>query len=728
MNCKKILILAGAMCMASSVCAASLSLSLKDKLSSHRSGMRYLPGLSERLSLVVTLADPLDLSRLEALGFQTDTFIGKVATGSLPYASLSELAESDFVVSASEPRTSMPQLDITRRVTGVDRVQQPDQLESDIIAYTGRGVVIGVIDVGIDTTHPAFRDENGLPSKIVEFHTTIGAEENNSNHLISKVYTNPEAILNHPIEDASNGHGTHTASTAAGCFSGNEFRGIAPDAQLVLTQVGGTIYDDEVIYGINAAKEYAERNGLPLVESLSIGTISGAHDGTGEVCQAAAALGDAGHVICVAAGNDGDKNISYRHNFSTDGDETGSAFIYPDSGSPSWVINFEGWSTNERPAEIKFEMRDRSGRLCYETQWFDDDFAAEHDGIIQLVGQDMDSSVDPNLFRYCAGSLLLGMGLESNGRYLIEIAAEFRTSQQYYLCFRMRSKEGADMVMYTNPFNTVFGSLRQQDYFEGSAEQSINNFSTSSGAISIGSYNARDEWQNIYGSWNAISESTEGKINGISLTSGYGNLCDGSNLVLPHVAAPGTNIVAAYNSKVSSGQRNKRMATEIYDGTEYFWGMMSGTSMATPVVAGIVALWLEANATLTRDQILDVIEHSSLRDELLEDTPERVRYGKIDAFEGLRYISQKYGFVSAPAIEAEAAGLSVRYHSDRIECLIPESDVESQVALVDAAGRTFDSFTASGSSIELPRPTAAGVYILSVKTPARRYTQKLMIK
>ena len=60
--------------------------------------------------------------------------------------------------------------------------------------------------------------------------------------------------------------------------------------------------------------------------------------------------------------------------------------------------------------------------------------------------------------------------------------------------------------------------------------------------------------------------------------------------------------------------------------------------MSCPAVAGIVALWLQANPTLTFDDVIDVISHSSRTDEFTESAPERWGAGKIDAVAGINYI------------------------------------------------------------------------------------------
>lgn len=66
---------------------------------------------------------------------------------------------------------------------------------------------------------------------------------------------------------------------------------------------------------------------------------------------------------------------------------------------------------------------------------------------------------------------------------------------------------------------------------------------------------------------------------------------------------------------------------------------LSGTSMACPHVAGIVALWLQAKPGLTFEQVMDALKNSCDNDEFTAKTPIRWEgYGKINAQKGLNYL------------------------------------------------------------------------------------------
>lgn len=70
---------------------------------------------------------------------------------------------------------------------------------------------------------------------------------------------------------------------------------------------------------------------------------------------------------------------------------------------------------------------------------------------------------------------------------------------------------------------------------------------------------------------------------------------------------------------------------------------MSGTSMASPAAAGIIALWLQADPTLTVADVRKVLKESADYDKFCEAEPARVGVGKINALRGLEYILSTSG-------------------------------------------------------------------------------------
>ena len=147
----------------------------------------------------------------------------------------------------------------------------------------GKGILIAVLDSGIDYTHPEFRNAdgssrilaiwdqtgNGNPPKGFTVGTEYGQEEINESLGSTPL----------PIRDLS-GHGTAVAAIAAGNS------GVAPQAQLLVVKLGNLAASTfskttELMMAVEYAYQKALEVQMPLVINLSFGTVYGPHNGTG---------------------------------------------------------------------------------------------------------------------------------------------------------------------------------------------------------------------------------------------------------------------------------------------------------------------------------------------------------------------------------------------------------------------------------------------------------------
>ena len=204
-------------------------------------------------------------------------------------------------------------------------------------------------------------------------------------------------------------------------------------------------------------------------------------------------------------------------------------------------------------------------------------------------------------------------------------------------------------------------------YIGGDGEISINPIACTDGVISVGAYQDRKGWQSINGRTYFSPELNDYPLNSVVPFSSYGVDYLGKNR--PDVIAPGAYINSAFNAydqKYFSGEDiNSKVPIEekevyithklqdegIGDGKRpYFYGSMSGTSMATPMVTGIVALWLQVKPDLTVADVRDIIKKTSARDiytRIKSNIPSgnivQAGTGKIDALRGIEYILNTYG-------------------------------------------------------------------------------------
>ena len=220
------------------------------------------------------------------------------------------------------------------------------------LGYTGKGMVVGVIDTGIRQTHEAFSvapeggriDQDYLETVYATYGDKIhaGTSDNIDDIYYSGKlpfnwdYFDSDHIPNHTVND----HGSHVAGIVAG-NNGDDFKGVAPDAQIatfqVFTDQGSASFDtlmlaleDCVYLGVDAVNmSLGAAAWFSSYESITT-LFEDIYD----------ALGEAGIAVCAAAGNDG--TTTYWNNLSTGGYDKDWFAWNPDVGTIGAPSTFPG--------------------------------------------------------------------------------------------------------------------------------------------------------------------------------------------------------------------------------------------------------------------------------------------------------------------------------------------------------------------------------------------------
>lgn len=254
---------------------------------------------------------------LRALAVRIGTRAGDWLTTQIPLDRLRDVSRIPGVRSVELARRARLVTDSSMLAIGATTRRRRafgDQFEG----ATGRGVVVGFVDSGIDFSHPDFIEDDTRRSRIVSIwdQTVSGTGPAGMGFGYGRECLREELGAGGSCgERDTNGHGTHVAGIAVSDGTirqaGGEahaYPGVAPGAEIVM--VKGDLSFTSIIDGIAYVFERARLLGLPAVVNLSLNTQLGPHDGDEAASLALDALSGPGRIVVAAAGNDGNNRNS----------------------------------------------------------------------------------------------------------------------------------------------------------------------------------------------------------------------------------------------------------------------------------------------------------------------------------------------------------------------------------------------------------------------------------
>jgi len=195
-----------------------------------------------------------------------------------------------------------------------------DVQRQDGYDLTGKGVLIGIIDSGIDYTHPDFIDQDGnsrilcIWDQMAEGSPPDGFRQGTEydNEQINRAINSEQPLEIVRTQDVV-GHGTAVAGIAAGNgrASGGMDKGAAPEASLIIVKLGYRGFESfarttEVMRALKYILDKAEEFAMPVAINLSFGTNDGSHDGSSLFVTYINAVAERWKTVIVAAtGNEG---------------------------------------------------------------------------------------------------------------------------------------------------------------------------------------------------------------------------------------------------------------------------------------------------------------------------------------------------------------------------------------------------------------------------------------
>ncbi|MCH5346145.1 MAG: S8 family peptidase [Muribaculaceae bacterium] len=674
--------------------------------------LKKAPATNEpMIPAILELEENADVDSLASLGIVIFYTRANMALASLP-VSLADEGLLDGVRRICASRSLTGQLDRSRAVTGIDDIHRG--LASGIGPYSGRGIVAGICDVGIDPNHIAFRDpvtgQNRI-NHIVSYHESEGRRD---------VIT-PDKYETWATDSATVFHATHVAGIFAGSYFENGLQGIAPEAELVVTV--SELSDVGILAGAEDVISYARETGRPAVINMSLGSYLGPHDGTTLFNRYLSLLGEEA-VICLAAGNEGSRNNSVVYTVPESGREAVVTLCGND-----WVhFNLNGyvdvWSDTDEPIELTLGVVSSASRSLIDRVARIEIIEGELCGITtdeDDCGMSPYIKYVPELSQYFQGAILaVGEVNPYNNRYnvtlLVSTHSDAESPQGPWALFHPALIVGGDKGRQINVFSDsqriLFYSI-PGEVTPGST-MSISDLATGYNVIAVGMSTTRSEVTTLDGVTTVYPNYVDNTVN---QSSSYGTLGDGR--VLPHVVAPGATIISAMSTpylqrypEALAGMVDRT----VKDGREWYWVNESGTSMATPFTAGTIALWLEAVPSLDVDDVIDVLLNTN---DINPIDPSNPRHGRgwLQPVEGLKYLLANY---SAGVTDVDVPTSPIIIGGNRVDILAPDA-LPASVNLYDSTGRRVDSeLITSTATTTIGDNLPAGIYIVTV-TPAGGY-------
>lgn len=669
---------------------------------------------SSQLSAYVTI-DPA-LTSWQQLGVTPIAENAGTATVRLTLDALQRLAKQQGVEYIQITSGATQMLNLARQEAGTDQIHKGTDLPQ---AYTGEGVVVGVVDAGFDYMHAAFRRpaDGALRIKRVweQSATTLDGASAPAKYGYGIELNTPELIEKAQGDSDSNSHGTHVAAIAAGsdAYKDGAYVGNAPDADIVLVALDlNESTNADISNAVQYIFDYADEVGKPCVVNLSLGNQDGPHDGTSTFDTMTDAMQGPGRLIVGAAGNHRTDAFHIDHTFATADAAPLRTFVKykvaPSNSVSGGTIEIWGEKgvdfTVDIAAYSTFNKKDARSTTVYPAEGVTDvDFGKYATGTWKVA-----SEVSP-----------------LNGKpHVVLTSALTSIRNNYAIALTVTPKTAGRVNIWSD--NTYL-ALESRDIEGFSAPDAASSTlceigGTGKRILTVGSYTTRNEYTTNGGQQATLQET----VGDLSSFSSYGPTVDGR--MKPNITAPGCFIISAVSNNDASGNLMYAEYNENF-GRYNQYGYMQGTSMASPFVAGIVATWLQAYPQLTPEQLHEIVQNTARKDNFTATAPDsNWGYGKINALDGLRQCIEKQetGCVSV----AMPFDGTVRITDGNI-VLGFARDTQVTLCLTSMTGSTLFSKQlgkrSAGETLSVAVPQLPkGVYLLSVKTPTATKTFKFV--
>lgn len=499
----------------------------------------------------------------------------------------------------------------------------------DLLGVTGDGVIIAILDRGIDYEHPDFLNVDGTSRilYILDLTDDTGAGDADNSAGVGTVYTKDE--IDNALTSGQRlatrdavGHGTTTAGLAGGNgrASNGLYAGMAPNAYFIIvkfTTEGAAAHGDESAEdpfyqpalfptALDFIIDKAEDENMPFVVLANFGSIGAISDGTTFLASAIDdrfGAGKSGRVFVSGTSDDGGQQNHAAGEIAMG--QTAELLIR--KGNPG-NLRLQLWYTSTDRFDVEIETP--SGQAG--------PFISPADN------GDRDNQQDADFWYFHNGSEVDFADAFSKTR---EILIDFSGPVGDYVVRLTGTTVSANgsFNAWLNPSTIFSGSENRFESFVVPGH-TIWEMAAAENNIAPNSYVLRTEWTDVDGVQHAVTD--EGNVGELWVGSGIGPTVDGRFGVT--VSAPGERLFAPYGPR--SVFATTRSNVVLDDGNGGLYGIQSAVSAAAPITTGIIALMLEADPSLDAGQVKDILQQTARQDAFTGTVPNNAwGYGKIDA-------------------------------------------------------------------------------------------------
>lgn len=603
-----------------------------------------------------------------------------------------------------------PNLDRVRYATRSDSVNRGIDLPQ---SYTGRDVLIGVTDWGFDYQHPMFYDTAMTTYRVRaawDHYRQAGPAP--ADYTYGTELTTQAALLaaaSDTVNIYNNAtHGTHVAGIAGGGGAGSPYRGMAYDAQFLFCTF--LVDAAAVIDAFDWMQRVAEQDEKRLVINMSWGLHHiGTLDGNSLISQAIDQFSAEGVVFVNSGGNNGDVNFHLRKDFTGDTLRSRIQF-YPYEDHPKmWGQSVSMWGEAGHPFSAGLLVTSTGNTVLASSPWYNTATQATYLDSFLVVG------ADTVFFNLTADAVH-----PQNGRPHFRLRAK-NTNTQLRVALQVTAPDGRvhcwnvteltnDVGNWGQDFQATGAGWSQGDNLYGISEPACTN-----SLISVAAY------------WPEFIHPVTGQPGGgaIAPFSSLGPTLD--ERVKPDIAAPGVNIGSSMSSYTDEDFSS--ILNVDFQGRAYPFARLSGTSMSSPAVAGIVALVLEADPTSTPLEVKEALMRTARRDTYTGVIPEGGSnmwgMGKVNAYQAVREV------LWMNTVQERSSGDLLIWPNPatgEVNIALGEQHGAVQVVVMDVTGRVVHTMNgmATGRVILDASLWASGLYTIQCRAADRIHTGSIV--